>query len=297
MNELLAFLSQPLAMTLESAQSLVSVAAGRGETKKIESPPPCLLNGSERLGMDALDTVASGSKLVAVVPLWGPLSMHGGWFSTSTRAFAQALQRVDASPQIGTVVIPIDSPGGTVTGTQEAADALRGIRERGDTKTIAVVDPMMASAASWIGTAADEVVMTPSGDAGSIGVISVYQDVSKALEQMGVTFNIARTPDKKARFSGVEPMTDEMRGDMEARNAEAYDDFLAAMAKNRGVSKSQAASKFGGGELLNANEAREAGLVDRIATMDEVLAGLSKPGAKRGSRRSAAAARLRLAEA
>jgi|TARA_Y100000310_G_scaffold134899_1_gene133804 signal peptide peptidase SppA len=319
MNELIQFLTQPLAMLVEAAQSIVAIAQGEkpqrsalrhpyvkidGEWGQIRATADGLQVADTSNQWAGLDTIGSGSKLTAVVPLSGVLSMHGGWYSTSTKAFANTLSKIDASPQIDAIVIPVDSPGGTVTGVTEAADTLRGIRDRGQTKTISIAEPQMASAATWIATAAGEVVATPSGEMGSIGVISMYQDWSQALENAGVKLDVARTPAKKARFSGMEPMTDEMRETMEARNVEAYGEFVKAMAANRGVTKSRVRSDFGQGEMMSAEEARSAKLVDRIATFEEVLAGIGKPGRAKGSRRAddekrqvaVAAARERLPE-
>lgn len=296
MHELVDFLSQPLAMELAAAQSFVSSIRNL-ERQKIElSPICCYSEDGELLGpmadFQAVEQMATkGGKLTAVVPLMGPLSMHGGWFSSSTKAFAETISRLDANEAIATMIYWIDSPGGTVTGTLEAANTVRAIRDAGRTKTISVVEPMMASAATWIGTAAGEVIVTPSGEAGSIGVISMYEDWSAALERMGIKIEIARTPAKKARYSGVESMTDEMRQDMEQRNVAAYSQFVGAMVKNRGhkvasLTASLVESRFGGGEMMTAEDARASGLIDRIGTLQEVLSGIGKPGRPKGGKRA-----------
>jgi len=80
----------------------------------------------------------------------------------------------------------------------------------------------------------------------------------------------------------VEPLTEEMRNLVMQRIGESYDSFRAAMAKNRGIRVDQVEKKFGGGEMLSAQEAVEAGLVDGIATLDEVLVKMVK-----GTKRSA----------
>lgn len=302
MHELINFLSQPLAMNLASARALVHAMVEHAERNTTVQPDetrePFLVCGSDRVPVESMESISSGTSLTAVVPLSGALSMHGGWFSTSTKAFSGLLQKFDANPRVANIVIPVDSPGGTVTGTVEAANALREIRDAGNTHTVAVVEPMMASAATWIGTAAKEVTVTPSGEAGSIGVISMYQDWSQVFEKMGITLDITRTPAKKARFTGVEPMTDEMRETMEQRNTEAYAEFVEAMAQNRGVGSNVVQSDFGQGEMLSSSEAVSAGLVDRVATLDDVLGEIAAKSAAKSSmsRRRSAAARLRLVE-
>jgi len=279
-------------MELNAAHSFI---AGLRVLEREAYVPPqayCLDEGGERI--EALDTVGRGAKVTAVVPLFGPLSMHGGRFTSSTLGFSQSIARLDANESVSTIIVHVNSPGGTVTGTTEAANTMRAVRDLGRTRTIAVVEPLMASAASWIATAAGEVVITPSGEAGSIGVVSMYEDASKMLEQMGIKVDVIRTPANKNRFTGMEPLTSEMMETMQARNISAYSQFVDAMARNRGVTKSQVESRFGGGEMLDATEARESGLVDRIATFGEVIDGLGRPGRAKGSRHRAA--RLKLLE-
>lgn len=140
---------------------------------------------------------------------------------------------------------------------------------------------MMASAALWIGAASSELIVTPSGDVGSIGVISMYADLSKAYESMGVKIDVMRVPSKKARFSGVEPMTEDMRKTVEDRSEASYTAFKRAMADNRGIRIDSVEGKFGGGEMMSAKDALEAGLVDGIATLDETIVRLAGMAPKR----------------
>ena len=90
----------------------------------------------------AAETIGTDRSAVAVLPLWGELSMDRPW-GTNTRAFARAIEVLDAAESISTVVIPINSPGGHHEGTPEAAARMRRVRDRGRTKLISVVDPLM----------------------------------------------------------------------------------------------------------------------------------------------------------
>jgi ClpP class serine protease len=155
---------------------------------------------------------------------------------------------------------------------------------------VAIANGMMASAALWIGAAASELIVTPSGEIGSIGVISMYADQSGLLEKMGVKVDVMRTPNKKARFTGIEPMSDEMKAFVQERINVSYEKFKRSMATNRGIRIDQVESKFGGGEMLRAEDAMAAGLVDRIATFDQTVSRMM-------TRRAPASARAALARA
>jgi ClpP class serine protease len=97
----------------------------------------------------------------------------------------------------------------------------------------------------------------------------------------------------------IRPLTEEMLATMTARNEQAYERFVRAMARNRGVSAAKVKSDFGAGEMMSPGEAKKAGLIDRIATLQDVLEGLvsAKKKSAAGVRWSMAAARLKLAEA
>lgn len=174
-------------------------------------------------------------------------------------------------------------------GTPEAGAAIRAVRDAGNTQIIAVANGMMASGALWVGSAASEIVITPSGEIGSIGVISMYVDWSKAYEEMGVKVDVMRTPAKKARFTGVEPLTEEMRDFVTQRIGQSYELFKKTMASNRGVAPDDVEAKFGGGEMMRAQDAVKAGLADRIGTLDQTIARLAKQKPQHDSRRVALA--------
>lgn len=283
---------EPMALLPVTVPSLVAAMRGeRAERKKV--PFATFYSGDETpltvedlLGVET----ASSKGLLAVVSLWGVLSPNGDYGGTSLDQFGRAIAMLDANPNVASILINCTSPGGTVTGTQETADIVRSVRDGGRTNIVALANGMMASAAMWIGAAASEVVVTPSGEAGSIGVISMYADWSKAYKDAGIEVSVMRVPDKKARFSGVEPLTDEMRALVEERLAASYEKFKRAMATNRGIRIDSVQSKFGGGEMLTAEQAVEAGLVDRIATLDSTIS-------KMMTRRAPSGARAQLARA
>lgn len=247
----------------------------------------------KRIEISAMESNGSKSSgMLGVVPLMGTLTPDGGWRGTSLNDFARTIRMLDANTAVSSILIHVTSPGGTVTGTPEAADAVRAVRKAGNTRIVAIADGMMASAATWIGTAAEKVFITPSGDAGSIGVISMYADWSKAYEEAGIKVDVMRTPALKARFTGVEPMTDEMRQTMQIGLDKAYESFKRAMADNRGIRVDSVESTFGGGEMLDSREAKDAGLVDGIATFDETLAWMTAKTTRQAPRSHRAKADL-----
>lgn len=275
--------TQPLALLPQAVPEFAEVIRGKQPDR---SELKTVLYGDGQ-PIEANASVPAGARnLLAVV------QVNGGLYPWKLDDIGRAVTTLDANPSVGTILLNVTSPGGTVCGTPECADAVRRVRDAGQTRIVALANGMMASAAMWIGSAAEEVYVTPSGEAGSIGVITMYADWSKAYEDFGIKIDVMRTPYKKARFTGVEPLTDEMRETIQKGLDSAYEKFKRAMATNRGIRIDQVEGKFGGGEMLEAEEAVEAGLVDKISTFDQLVGKLSKRSAPRSARAALARAML-----
>ena len=248
----------------------------------------------------AIDVPAAGGnrQFVAVLPLFGTLFQHGDMAmdasgGTSTAQWQREFSRLDANPSVKTIVIEAHTPGGQIWGTQEAADVVRAARDTGRTRIVTVANSQMASAGVWIGTAASEVYVTPGGEVGSIGVVSMHRDISKAEELEGTRTTLIATPAKKVQGHEFAPLDDEALAALQDRNEKTYQRFLQAMSLNRRVSVSRVESDFGGGGMLKADEAVKAGLADGVATfaqvMDREVARLKMAGRKSVKNRAALA--------
>lgn len=245
-----------------------------------------------------MPTVAQPGQSIAVLPLFGTLSQHGGMMQrasggTSTEEFSKDFRRAISDPQIGTVVLHIHSPGGSVYGVEEAANLVYEGRQK--KPVIAAVNSMCASGAYWIASQCSQIALTPGGEVGSIGVISAHQDVSKAEENIGVKTTLHAIPAKKAQFSPYGPLSDDAVAELQSRNQATYEKFTGQVARGRGVKQAAVKSAaFGGGGMLKAEDALAGGMVDRVATLDQVISGLLAGHSGNVSRNRAA---LALAEA
>lgn len=237
----------------------------------------------ERVGM--FDTPTNRTQgQIAVLNLFGTISQRMNAMSqysggTSTEMFASAFQDAVNDPNVSAIVINIDSPGGSVPGVPELANMIYQARDK--KRIVSVVNPMMASAALWIGTAAGEVVAIPSAsDVGSIGVLTIHTDQTKADAEAGLTRTIIKSNEFKAEGNPYEPLSDSAKTFITQRIMKIHEEFVSAVAKFRGVTTAKVEADFGNGRTLRAKEALQVGLIDRIATLEEVLAEL---GASAGS--------------
>lgn len=212
--------------------------------------------------------------LTAVIPIMGVIqhrmdlmsAMSGG---TSTQAVGEMLDAALQDDRIRSIVFEIDSPGGSVPGVAELADKI--YSARGTKPMTAHANSLAASAAYWLGTQADEFVVTPSGMVGSIGVYGVHQDVSTAMENEGVKTTLIQAGKYKTEGNPFEPLSAEAAAHMQHQVDSYYGMFVDAVARGRGVRADAVRSGYGEGRVLLAKDALAAGMVDRIATFDQVI--------------------------
>ncbi len=217
--------------------------------------------------------VARREGAVAVLPLRGVVANRMNLMSeisggTSAEAMRHGLQGALRDPEVKAIVLDVDSPGGAVSGADELSSMIHAAR--GVKPIVAHVDATAASAAYWIASAADEVVVTPTGAVGSIGVFGVHDDVSGAREQQGVK----RTIISAGRFKAdglAGPLDDAALARRQGRVDAAYDMFVRAVARNRNVSLATVRDGFGQGDMVDAEPAVAEGMADRIGTLDETL--------------------------
>lgn len=229
---------------------------------------------------------------VQVVPVYGVLAHRAYAVQntskplTSTEALAQQFRAAAADPDVGTIVMDIDSPGGSVFGVQELADTLASIRGSGK-RLVAVANNTAASGAYWIASQADEVVVTPSGMVGSIGVIVPHQDASAMKERMGVKQEFITYGKYKSEGHESGPLTDEHRAHLQNMVDSYGAAFTKAVAKGRGVPvETVRGPAFGEGRMRLAKEAVSAGMADSIGTLEQTidrLAGVKPSGGLRAS--------------
>lgn len=236
---------------------------------------------------------------VGVIPVHGPVEQRltsalmklGG---TSTEEVGAALDALLNDSSVEAIVLHVDSPGGGIYGVEELSDKI--YAARGRKKIYAMADSLAASAAYWIATAAETVVVTPGGDVGSVGVYAIHVDKSKALEKEGLSVTLARAGKYKAEFAPFAPLGDATKGHLQEVVDGSYQKFLAALKRNRGVSLEHVRKEFGEGRLVGAAPSVERKMADRVMTFDQLLARLTGgSGGEGGGRASADVLRRRLA--
>jgi signal peptide peptidase SppA len=219
---------------------------------------------------------------IAVIPIEGVLAKRANLFmrisgGTSMQLLEKDIDEAMADPDVKSLLFLIDSPGGTVDGTQELANHIYGLR--GKKPMTSYAESLMGSAAYWIGSSADEIVM--SGDTtqvGSIGVVATHVDVSKAEESAGIKTTEIIAGKYKRIASSYAPLSDEGRAVIQDIVDHLYSVFVTGVVQNRGASEDKVLTDMADGRIFLGQKAIKAGLVDRIETLDQTIGRMSKRG-------------------
>ncbi|HET7255572.1 MAG TPA: S49 family peptidase [Xanthobacteraceae bacterium] len=220
--------------------------------------------------------VARKEGAVAIIPLRGIISPRvslvqnsstGG--GTTAEGFANQVEAMAADDGVKAIVIDADTPGGNVLQVDEASAAVAAVR--GSKPIVVQVNGNLASAGYWIGASADEVVMSPSSQAGAIGVRTAYDDLTSMLEKQGINREIIAAGKYKGEAL-LGPLSDDTRAYMQSRIDDYYTMFVDRVAAGRGVTSEAVRNGFGQGRMLGSAAAVREGMADRVATMKETLA-------------------------
>jgi signal peptide peptidase SppA len=222
----------------------------------LESYAPRLLAGPE-----ARTTPKAHSLPAGQVGIFGVLGQSDWYADSDYRDIRASVKRALADPAVKTIDLLIDSPGGCVLGLPETADT---IFEANKIKPVnARVVGIAASAAYWLASQASTVTLTPSGEVGSVGVLDLHVDISKALDNDGVKVTAVHAGEHKVERAPFTPLSEEAKTHMQSSVNEWYGDFLGAVRRGRGARVS-ANSNFGAGRMLSSREALAAGMVDFV---------------------------------
>ena len=219
---------------------------------------------------------------ILVVPVHGVCARYlsametdcGGLDLNDTEA---TLRGAQADPRVQGIVLHFNSPGGTVTGIPELASLIRTISE---TKpVIAFTDAQCCSAAYWLASACDSIVVTPTADVGSIGVYSALVDESAAWAQEGYKLELMKAGKHKAMGIPGLPLAPEDRALIQAEVDSIYAMFTADVVANRARNGATVAEDTMQGQTFMGGSAVAVGLADRVVgSLTDLLAALTMDG-------------------
>lgn len=232
---------------------------------------------------------------VAVLPVLGVIAQRMNLFAeisggTSNQVLAKDFADALGNPEVHSILLVIDSPGGEVNGTQEFTNQV--FAARGVKPLVALCEGMMASAAYWIGSAADEVfISSDTVQVGSIGVVASHTDLSRAEQMRGVKVTEISAGKYKRIVSQHEPLSAEGRDLLQSEVDYIYSVFVNDIARNRARTVDKVLAEMAEGRTFLGRQAITAGLADDLATTGDIIRELGRwRQSKLISNRSAVAA-------
>lgn len=215
-----------------------------------------------------------GGKNIAFVKVSGSLMKGQPWMGgTSTIQLRSDIRAAAKDPNVQSILLGIDSPGGTVAGTSDLAAEVKAARK---SKPVwAHVSDLGASAAYWVASQASAIYAnTPTALVGSIGTLQTIYDYSQAAETAGIKTHVFRTGPLKGLGTPGAPVTEEQVSHMQTLVNEMQTHFDAAVMKGRGFTSKQLESVRTGG-VFPAAEAQTLRLIDGIRSLDATVDALS----------------------
>jgi len=217
---------------------------------------------------------------VGVISINGSLNNGAGFMNrlfgmTGYPEIREAVIEAARDPEINSILLDINSPGGTVAGVSDTADLIRQVNDR--VKPVAAFSSgNMASAAYWLGSSAGEMHADRMAVVGSIGVIATHMERSKQLKDEGIGVTVIRSGKYKALANGVEPLSDEGKRQLQAQVDAADAVFVEHVASMRGRSVDYTREHMAQGREFVGEDAQRVGLVDSVTTFDALMSRLSK---------------------
>lgn len=258
--------AEPWAITETALQTILDIAA-----RENEAPEAVASRLGKELQNSHTTTERDG---VAIIPVTGPLFRYANLFTqisgaSSYEILAQDFAAALNDPAIKGIILDIDSPGGEVNGCAELAGMI--FEARGRKPILAYASGDAASGAYWIASAADEVVVSETSGLGSVGVVGVYRNPKNDKSAVStIEIVSSQSPHKR-----LDPGSDTGRAKLQTRIDAMAEVFVNTLARNRGIEPPQVLERFGGGDIMIGAHAVNAGLADRIGSLEKLITELS----------------------
>lgn len=281
---LLDLMTSPWAILPEQLAELQQIYATHLRGEKIDIPAvEARLGRSLANEQRQYEVVAGGVGVFELVGVLAPkanmLMQISG--ATSTQMAAAQVRAMRQDPRVRSVAVAIDSPGGSVLGTPALAEEIRLLAA--EKPTVAVSRGTMASAAYWVGSAANAVMI--EGVTDQVGSIGVYQRMSIEPAQPG-QLELVRGKYKRLSLNGQAPSPEQMAY-VEGQLDHLYSTFVEAVAANRGTSADDVLARMADGRVFIGQQAIDAGLADGVMTLDALIEQLAADPSAFAQRRRA----------
>ena len=216
------------------------------------------------------------SNQIAVLDLEGTI--------VDSRDFVDQLKDYGNRPNVRSVVIRINSPGGGVAASQEIYQAIKKFRADSEKNVIVSMASVAASGGYYVACAADKIFANQGSVTGSIGVITEWYNYGELLQWAKLKNIVIKSGPYKDAGSSTRPLTDEERTYIQSLIDSMYNQFVSAVSDSRNMEEADV-RKLADGRVFTGQEAFENGLVDEIGTYEDAVAEAAHLGGIEGEPR------------
>jgi protease-4 len=206
-------------------------------------------------------------------PLLGPkvaiVSVSGTIAGREVENVVRELRQARADDRVQAVVLRINSPGGTLSGSDEIWREIRTLQGKGK-PVVASMGGMAASGGYYVATPCDVILAEPTTLTGSIGVLMEMPELGGLLEKVGVRMETLTTGPWKDSPSMFRPLSASERERWQGMIAKGLDRFVRVIAQGRKLDEATVRS-LADGRVFTAEEALEARLIDSLGYLDDAL--------------------------
>lgn len=256
----------PHLITQSSLESIAAYLEGRNEgiTLKVDA------NSKAQQPAEIQFSTATG---IGVISIEGPLTYAPQPFAAmcglSDSSYQNMVRQFDTLLKVGakTIILDVDSPGGQAYGCFETGRYLRAEADKHGINLVAYVDGLAASAGYALAASAHEIVMNPSAEAGSIGVVVRLRNTNEAMRKAGISDTYIYAGNNKIPFDASGGFKKEFIADVQERVDTLYEEFVAYTSQIRGLPKKLVIDTQA--KTYSAKDALGIGLADRVMTRQE----------------------------
>ena len=213
---------------------------------------------------------------IAVIKVAGSLNMncHYPPYCSSYTVIKEQIKAAVADYSVRSILLEIDSPGGTVSGCDDLATAVADADKR--KPVYAYSSSQSTSAAYWVGSSARYFAAGKTADIGSIGVIMVHLDWTSAYEESGIKPTVFRAGEFKALGNHLESLSEKAKESLQSHLDQTCNIFINAVAGNRNKLKISNKNEWAEGRVFLGEDAKTIGLIDCVCTRDQLTSHILK---------------------
>ncbi|BCX04317.1 MAG: hypothetical protein KatS3mg053_2255 [Candidatus Roseilinea sp.] len=211
---------------------------------------------------------------VAVIGVNGPIvsgeapefDLTGPTAVAASASIARLIRQAARDPQVKAILLRVDSPGGSVIGSDEIYYALK----QANKPVVVQMGALAASGGYYVSMAADHIVAHPDTLTGSIGVISEFTNIEGLYEKLGLRSTVIKSGEFKDFGNPTSPFTEEDRKLWQAVIDETYENFVKIIADNRGMTVEEV-KRLADGRIYTGRQAYALKLVDQLGYFEDAV--------------------------